>query len=115
MAPPPQLLHARGALRGVGAEDLLIVDPPPSEARERLERSAGAPRVGDTRDAGGPRVAHAPLRRAGKLVRRRGVLEGAQRADPAGELVFGIPAAERGQLQLRAGLYEPGHKPPCRE
>src|SRR6266704_3938327 len=70
----PQFLHTRGALPGVGAEDLLIVDPTPPEARERLERRAGTPRVRDARDARSPGVAHAPFRRAGELVGGRGVL-----------------------------------------
>src|SRR2546427_12964094 len=35
----PQLFDARGALRRVGAEDLLIVDPPPSEALARDRKS----------------------------------------------------------------------------
>src|SRR5213079_1643349 len=102
----PQLFHARGALRGVGAEDLLIVDPPPSETRERLERRAGAPRVRDARHARSPGVAHAPLRRAGELVGGRGVLEGAERADPAGELALRVLVGEVRQLEVRVCVDE---------
>ncbi len=110
-----QLLHARSALCRIGTEHLLVVDPARAEARERLERSAGAPRVGDTRDAGGPRVAHAPLRRAGKLLRGRRVLEGAQRADPAGELALRILAGEVGQLEVGVGVDESGNEAGFRE
>src|SRR2546422_2199342 len=56
--------------------------------RSRLERRAGAPRVREARNARNPGVAHAPLRRAGELVGGRGVLQGAERADPAGELAL---------------------------
>src|SRR5713226_4784448 len=94
--------------RGQGAESR-------ESLLERLERSAGAARVGDTCDAGGPRVAHAPLRRAGKLLRGRRVLERAQRADPAGELALRILAGEVGQLEVGVGVDESGNEAGFRE
>src|SRR5881628_30775 len=44
-----QLLHARSALCRIGTEHLVVVDPARTEARERLERSAGAPDRKSTR------------------------------------------------------------------
>src|SRR2546430_4681709 len=93
-------------LSGVGAEDLLIVDPPPPEARERLERRAGSPRVRAARDARSPAVAHAPFRRAGEPVGGRGVLQGAERADPAGELALRVLVGEVRQLEVRVRVDE---------
>src|SRR5439155_7713720 len=84
----------------------VIVDPTPSEARERLERRAGAPRVRDARDARSPAVAHAPFRRAGELVGGRGVLQGAERADPSGELALRVVPGEVRQLEVRVRVDE---------
>src|SRR2546425_6062434 len=84
----------------------MIVDPPRSETRERLERRAGAPRVREARNARNPGVAHAPLRRAGELVGGRGVLQGAERADPAGELALRVLVGEVRQLEVRVRVDE---------
>jgi len=86
----------------------VIVDPTPSEARERLERRAGAPRVRDARDARSPAVAHAPFRRAGELVGGRGVLQGAERADPWGELALRVLVGEVRQLEVCVCVDEAG-------
>src|SRR5438094_5884136 len=40
----PQLSEALTALRGIGPEHLLIVDPPSAQSGERLERRAGTDR-----------------------------------------------------------------------
>src|SRR5438094_6137445 len=103
-----QFGHARGALRRVGPEDLLVVDPAPAQPRQRLERRSGAPRVGHAGDAGGPCVAHPLLRRARKLLRSRRVLEGAQRADPRRELALRVLAGEMGQLEVGMRVDETG-------
>src|SRR2546427_12634119 len=55
-----QLLHARSALCRIGTEHLLEVDPARAEAREGLERRAGAPAAGEARAGRGPRLAAAP-------------------------------------------------------
>src|SRR3989449_11490855 len=74
--------------------------------RSRLERRAGAPRVREARNARNPGVAHAPLRRAGELVGGRGVLQGAERADPAGELALRVLVGEVRQLEVRVRVDE---------
>src|SRR6266480_1350203 len=105
-----QLGHARGTVRGVGTEDLLVVDPAPPEARQRLERRTCASRVSDASDAGGPRVAHPQLRRTQERFRGGGVLEGAERADPRREVALRILAGEVSQLEVRVCVDEAGNE-----
>src|SRR6266516_61078 len=105
-----QLGHARGAVRGVGTEDLLVVDPAPAEPRQRLERRTCASRVSDASDAGGPRVAHPQLRRTQERFRGGGVLEGAERADPRREVALRILAGEVSQLEVRVCVDEAGNE-----
>src|SRR5207244_10422565 len=81
----PQLSEALTALRGIGPEHLLIVDPPSAQSGERLERRAGTPRVRDARDPGGPCVTHTLLGGAREFFRSGGVLHRADLANPPGK------------------------------
>src|SRR5439155_13992682 len=95
-----ELGEARVGLGGVRSEHLVICDAPAPEPREGGQHRAARTRVRDARDASGPTIAHALLRRAGELVRRGGVLERANRANPAGKPALGVPPGEMGELEV---------------
>src|SRR2546422_122451 len=107
-----ELEHARFTLRGIGAEDLLVHDPPSGQVVQRAHHRSRAACFRDTCDTARPAVAHSRNRSLVERCSGRCVLELSNTADPLDELGLVVldTTTQPCQLEMRVTIDETRHQ-----